>query len=354
MSDETRSAVASVDGSDGVPTRNGGASRFTRMGRAIDGALSRMGARRRRARPWLTPVLVSYLAALLFAGAFVLLGWMASQHMWPAGWPSMSRTDLVFAAALVAAPLLIGVAWHRITGVKFAGIEVSLAAAQAAVDRSVPADVMKDAERTPLGGSGRGDIKVAIVSAGALLEVDLGIPSGWWSTRLYLLAALADDYGRVARMIFVDNRRAGQAEFVGITRPRAVQRAMSSLHPGLEKAYRQARANVLLQPPPTTEAEVDAVIKELSIQMGLAAMQEDVIRLVLSRQQAAESLAAAFESGAAVDWDEHSETMLQYLVVRQPAPFVAVLRNGRVDQIVDRCRLATIMARRDLQSRLES
>jgi hypothetical protein len=306
-----------------------------------------------RHRPWLAPVLVTYTAVFLFAIAFVFLGWSASQHMWPAGWPAMSRSDLVIAAALVAAPLLIGVAWHRMTGFKFAGIEVSLAAAQATPDRSMSADMMKDAERTPLGGSEPPDIELAIAKAAELLEVDLGIPSGWWSTRLYLLAALAEDYGRVARILFVDNRPPGGGVFVGIAKPAAVRRAMASTDPRLEKAYRQARANVVLPAAPTTDSEVDAVIKQLSDQMAIGGMPEFAIKQVLDPLNAAELLPQAFDADAVVQWDNESDVMLQYLVVRQPAAFVVVLRNGRVNQVIDRCTLVTTMAKRDLQSRLQ-
>lgn len=355
MSVDTRPAVvstASMDGGEGTLHRNVDLPPRSGLGRAVDRAIFRIrNDAPRRGRPWLTPVIVCYLAVLLFAGAFILLSWLANQRMWPAGWPTLSRTETLVAAGFVAVPLLVGLAWQRMTGVKFAGFEVSLAAAQAKVDRSLPAEVMNDVQGTLLGSSGRKDIKFAIAKADTLLEVDLS--AVWWSTRLYLLAALADDYSRVARITFVNNARPGQRAFIGIARPHSVRRAMSLLHNGLEKAYRQARANVLNQPPMNTETEVDAVIRELSNQMtGL--MQEDVIHQLIEVQSAPEKLGMAFEGGAMVNWDDESDAMLQYLVVRQAAPYVVVVRDGRVDQVVDRCALTGIIARRDLQSRVQA
>lgn len=45
----------------------------------------------------------------------------------------------------------------------------------------------------------------------------------WWSTRLFLLAALADDYSNIKQLVFVEND--DERSYVGMATPAAVRKA---------------------------------------------------------------------------------------------------------------------------------
>src|SRR5205807_9843131 len=65
----------------------------------------------------------------------------------------------------------------------------------------------------------------------------------WWTTRLFLLAALAEDFSSIRRLLFsagVDRR------FVGFATPAAVRRALAAATPVLEQVY----AGLLTAPAP--------------------------------------------------------------------------------------------------------
>jgi hypothetical protein len=79
----------------------------------------------------------------------------------------------------------------------------------------------------------------AIVQPGVkLLEMNLRDGDYWWSTRLYLLAALAHDMSDVDAFVFLrggDDRR-----FVGLSSPSVVRRAFAAREPYLEMRYHEA------------------------------------------------------------------------------------------------------------------
>jgi hypothetical protein len=68
------------------------------------------------------------------------------------------------------------------------------------------------------------------------VEVNLRTTPYWWSTRLYLLAALAQEYTEIERLVFVEQDAA--RVFVGIAAPAAVRRALARRFPDYETVFR--------------------------------------------------------------------------------------------------------------------
>lgn len=99
-----------------------------------------------------------------------------------------------------------------------------------------------------------------------LIHVDLGDGREWWHTRLYLVAALAEDYARIEALVFHANRGGERHCFVGTARPAAARLALAAVTPDLQVAYSAGqRAAAAARPRPMAlhEADVaDLVIDE--------------------------------------------------------------------------------------------
>lgn len=78
-----------------------------------------------------------------------------------------------------------------------------------------------------------------------LLRINMRDNRYWWSTRIFLVAALAEDYTDVEALVFV--RSGDEQIFVGIASPRAVRARMTELFPVYAVAYRLARAGTGLK-----------------------------------------------------------------------------------------------------------
>ncbi|ORW03344.1 MULTISPECIES: hypothetical protein [Mycobacterium] len=89
-----------------------------------------------------------------------------------------------------------------------------------------------------------GPFKELIQNQAKILRIDLRDDNYWWSTRMFLVAALAQDYTQVEALVFV--RSGNEQNFVGIAAPRDVRRRLAKnfAADNYESAYRKARAAV--------------------------------------------------------------------------------------------------------------
>ena len=116
---------------------------------------------------------------------------------------------------------MVALLGERITGIKAFSVEVSLAQITVPVQVDLTHAVMAMAEMGPSGSPELlATFQDAIRSQARLLRLNLRNDDYWWSTRVYLAAALATDYTKVEQLVFVR----GQEErlWVGtlIRRPR--------------------------------------------------------------------------------------------------------------------------------------
>ena len=153
--------------------------------------------------------------------------------------------DLLYAAT-IASPLILIIFWDRLTSIKAPWFEIGLSEVAVEID-IVSAHQIQDAVRVRAPTSKTQDISWAItqigkISAGSIVEVNLADGEYWWPTRLYLFAALADDYADVPMIAFVQSGR--ERKFVGMATPSATRRAIASFFtPGdYESKYRDARS----------------------------------------------------------------------------------------------------------------
>jgi hypothetical protein len=181
-------------------------------------------------------------------------------------WPKLPTSTAAVIAALVAAPAALALIWPRLTAVKAFGVEISLEQATArelepGLVNAVMAGTSSNAEvLESLKVELTEPVPVASIvespsplqpleqmrktASGKLVPIDLGGGDQWLSTRLYLIAALADDFMRVPQFVFT--ARYPHDKFVGMASPSAVRMALGlALPPTVDEAYVKARREAI-------------------------------------------------------------------------------------------------------------
>ncbi len=174
---------------------------------------------------------VGYGVVTLFAGVLLFL-----RHYYPA----LASTERIIFSGLAVAPLVLALLWEHLKGFKIGEIEITLAEVTPHVDFDLAANFQE------LQGSGTPALVQAISGAVArkdlnLLAVNLRSAPYWWSTRLYLLAALASEYTNIERLIFVEGDAA--RIYIGMASPGAVRRALARRFAYLESTFQQVQRN---------------------------------------------------------------------------------------------------------------
>lgn len=203
--------------------------------------------------------------------------------------------------------------------------------------------LFNDIKTLDLGPSGLPNIKEKILAAKTadLAEINLGVGESWWSTRLHLVAALATDYTGIRQLVFTDQ----DGRFIGIYPGAEVRRALAVVFPKVEIAYLQS------VPPPGGQgidpvAEVSQIVANFGEQMyqlsdgqGEAAIKkwvtEDNLKRWMARGQNADK----------VELTGQPKMLLQHQIVNCRSPFVALVENDRLEQVVDRVAVVTNIAR---------
>ena len=121
---------------------------------------------------------------------------------------------------------------------RLVSVAVSLAESTTRQRNWMLPETLRDVSGLQLGSSLEGEIAEQISRAISDLEraevfiVDLGIGKSWWSTRLYLLAALTADFTKAKQLVFVQNER-----FIGMSSPYTIRKILAKVHPEVEIAY---------------------------------------------------------------------------------------------------------------------
>ena len=263
----------------------------------------------------------------------------------------MPIAHAVIAGVVAAAPVIIAVIGERVTGIKAFGVELNLtevAAPMAGDNRAVATDL------SDVMGQGQTPINTSVVDSSSsapglsspmeelvrkkskLLQIDLRNDAYWWPTRLFLVAALAQDYTDVEALVFVRSR--GGQIFVGIAAPRDVRRRLARTFSSsnYESAYRRARRG-------TASATADA---------------GDAIAAIIDKWPAAiggfvnESNADTVSSSALQRWMQDDLDIQsvpsgpltphqRFRIVSQPRRYIALTTGERLDQVVDRDEVVT-------------
>jgi hypothetical protein len=179
----------------------------------------------------------------------------------------------------------------------------------------------------------------------ALADVDfvcirLG-PTPWWDTRLHLVSALASDFTNIRQFVLVDS----QGNFVMMSSPMEIRRALAKAHPQFENVY--SRARELARAGYGGELQgigytyPDAVSDVFPSDLYDPEREKKIKQVITPRSLCELGIKADGESMERLP--EEKEPAFYSRVVQQGKPFVAVMQSGTLDGVVDRTDLAARM-----------
>jgi hypothetical protein len=175
--------------------------------------------------------------------------------------------------------------------------------------------------------------KLPLLGEVQFVEVQIG-GAPWWNTRLHLVAALARDFGRVRGLVFVD----AAGRFLLMASPSELCHRLAMRWPALDQAYTKFR-----QAFPAVDALADVLWHYPQFVSEALGADEQVARHVLSAHDLDYELGIA-RNAEIVDVTEKGQRVLQREILGRRTPFVALVREGRLEGLVDRQLLAERVA----------
>jgi Domain of unknown function (DUF4062) len=166
-----------------------------------------------------------------------------------------------------------------------------------------------------------------------LVEFEIG-QTPWWNTRLYLLAALAEDLYRNRGFVFVDKNR----RFLLLASPKEVRYRLRVRWPLLEDVYTAFRNNAMTP---------ESIIANLwrypqAVFTTFSKEEKDAIEVVTEHHLTYDL--GIFCDAEVVDLPEKSSSFIEREIVARHTPYVALLRDGKLEGLVDRVALSQRVA----------
>ena len=267
---------------------------------------------------------------------------------------TLSPTEQLLMATAVALPLALALLWERLSKVKFGEVEITLVEVTPKIDFEL-ANAIQDSR-----GSNTLQlitlIKTAIQSNGMeLMEVNLRSKPYWWSTRLYLLAALAEEFTTVERLVFVQQQEARL--YLGMASPRSVREALARKLPAVETVFRDMFASAGKGSTDPVE-QVQTICYQWEQQSFMAMndhgarepVPEAAFKELVSGSNLFEWLGGSLETESR-EWDGSLPGRELYgKILSCDGTFVALVRCGRLERVVSKHALAQKIARSVLAS----
>ena len=239
--------------------------------------------------------------------------------------------------ALIAGPLALPFVWHRLKTLKAFGVEVSLEIVTVPIDsalaEALSANQYFSGERHLLQV-----ISTAVQKPNLqLIEINLRSKPYWWSTRLYLQAALLDDYSQVKRLVFVEGD--SSRRYVGMAKPRDVRRALAERKPALERLYQ----DIVVKRTGVTAPEAAGDPVQASIYLwasgGIDNVPEEQFKELITADSLRSVLGARLES-ASVSHTGPENPLLHYRILERTTQFVPIVVDNRLERVIDAAALA--------------
>src|SRR6476646_359463 len=190
------------------------------------------------------------------------------------------------------------------------------------------------ADESTAGGLSR-PMQDLVRTGSELLQIDLRNGNYWWLTRLFLVAALTQDYTEVEALVFVQS--ATEPHFVGIASPRDVRKRLARTFStdNYESAYRRARDGASRGT--GTAALIDEIINRWPDAVDESGSKSAAVRVGSS----------ALELWLQDDLDIRSvpngalTPYQRFRIVSEPRRYVALTSGDHRDQVVDRDEVVT-------------
>lgn len=250
----------------------------------------------------------------------------------------------------VAGPLALAFVWDRLSTFKIFGVEVTLAQAFVPVDPTL-ATALSASEQQYFSGDQAifGIIDKVIGDPDIeLLEVNLRTTRYWWSTRLYLQAALAEDYTNIQRLVFVDGDK--DRRYVGMAPPGQVRRALAQLG-GLDLnfVYHSAQQAQVLPEHNQTQGIVHSWT-ELSFFKEGRKFNEEEAKTSMSTELLIQLVRLETDSA---EWNQPLDSArFQAVVLEKNTRYVPLTQHGRLARVVNADAFARNMATQILRARI--
>lgn len=163
----------------------------------------------------------------------------------------------------------------------------------------------------------------------AYIEIQIG-PIPWWNTRLHLIAALAEEFGKTKEFVFVDADR----DFVAMAPPSAVRQQLAERWPILETIYIAYRKNA-----PTLASQGQHLWRyPLHVAEHLGVEEKNGVEVITKR--ILEYDLRLPRDGEAVEVVGKGQVFLTREILGRRSPFAALVRDGQFEGLVDRGVLA--------------
>lgn len=294
---------------------------------------------------WLSVAAGGYAVVGVFGFTF----WIVNSR-----WPNLHLRTMLIIAVMAAAPLALGLVWQRLAAMKLFGVEISLSRVTVSIDEKILAAFSQkqyfSGEEHLIEPIQRAIVKPEI----QLIEVNLHTEPYWWSTRLFLLAALADVYSTVEQFVFVE----GGAEniYVGMISPRSLRRALGRQFPEMETTFREIHEGIKTGPSPSVQ--VGLIVHQWAASQfrrnGSSPIEEE-LKILVTRELLSNWLKAGggeLETDY-LNWDGGPDSaLLNYMLICRSSPYVALVRERRLEKVVNRIDLAGRVAENALRRQL--
>lgn len=198
-------------------------------------------------------------------------------------------------------------------------------------------DVILDAQK--LGPSYMMNIrdKLSLLIEATFVELHIA-PTPWWNTRLYLVACIAQEFGRIQGFVFLD----GEDRFLLMAAPSEICYRMELRWPALKQAYSIFRQSVA-----TSGTIGDELWRYPLVFNEVSGTSEENVQHSLSARDLEYELGIT-RASEVVDVRGKSQHFLQREILGRQTHFVALVRDGRLEGLVDR----EILAQRVAQTAL--
>jgi hypothetical protein len=280
------------------------------------------------------------LAGYCVLGIFGLAYFLLKQNA-----PTLTTNQHLILSGVAVAPLVLALLWEHLKGVKVGQVEITLNE----VSPPMPFDLATQLQE--LEASVTPALAAAMRAALGdrefkLLAINLRSTPYWWSTRLYLLAALAEEYTHIERFVFVEQDAA--QIFVGLAAPAGVRKALARRFPDLERVFRLLQQGVVGFP--DSASEVDNIINRWSTEQQLFAsdaqgfVQEKAVRQLTTCAMLLEWLPSALETESRQWSGAKPSSSLYAMILSCTQPYVPLLNGQRLERVVNRGELAAKLA----------
>jgi hypothetical protein len=210
---------------------------------------------------------------------------------------------------------------------------------------------------SPAPTSGVSDISDTVVdsihqaTSARLLEVNIGGGKSWWSTRLFLLAAVAAEFTAIEQLVFVGEGR----QFLGLAATQSTRFRLSDAFPQLAELYARVPSLALQRASSWSQADLAAETVE-SFAEAIADLPDGQTESDLKEWVTPQALARWLGSDLRTDTLESLgqpvTARLLHHILKRGQPFVVLTHDGRLVGVIDRRELASDVATSLLERQL--